>query len=94
MKELKDSKDLISSYCYHHFHHLSAKSEREKKSFTLFQAIMNICQNMCDDFFFANTAGLFYDKNFPSRNNDLSQKNKGVLYSGIDKKTRDGSNYV
>ena len=33
------------------------------------------------------TAGLFYDKNFPSRNNDLSQKNKGVLYSGIDKKT-------
>ena len=55
MKELKDSKDLISSCCYHHFHHLSAKSKREKKSFTLFQAIMNICQNMCDDFFFANT---------------------------------------
>ena len=48
---------------------------------------MNICQNMCDDFFFANIAGLFYDKNFPSRNNNLSQKNKGVLYSGIDKKT-------
>ena len=48
---------------------------------------MNICQNMCDDFFFANTAGLFYDKNFPSRNNNLSQKNKGVLYSGIGKKT-------